>query len=79
MCVCIGYIHQDPRSIWGTYRVIQEAECVSYMFSYFVLCEELCLVFILCNGVYHLVRRLKILAECVGGECLIVAAVLQMF
>ena len=41
---------QDPRSIRGTYRVIQEAECVSSLFSHFVLCEKLCLVFILLRG-----------------------------
>ena len=69
---------QDPRSIRGMYRVIQEAECVSYLFSYFVLCEELCLVFFLCNGVAHVVYRFEIPAECVGGTCLIVAAVLRM-
>ncbi|KAL4578690.1 hypothetical protein LXL04_014819 [Taraxacum kok-saghyz] len=69
---------QDPRSIRRTYQVIQEAECVSYLFSYFVLCEELCLVYILCNGVDHVVHRFEILAECVGGTCLIIASVLRM-
>ncbi|KAL4574789.1 hypothetical protein LXL04_021627 [Taraxacum kok-saghyz] len=43
---------QDPRSIRGTYRVIQEAECM--------------------------VHRFEILAECVGGTGLIVAAVWRM-
>ena len=66
---------QDPRSIRGTYRVIQEAECVSYLFSYFMLCDELCLIFIRCNGVDHVVHRFGIPAECVGGTRLIVAVV----
>ena len=69
---------QDPRSIRGTYRVIQEAECVSYLFGYFVLCVVLCVVFILCNGVDHVVHRFEILVEYVRGTFLIVAAVLRM-
>ena len=42
------------------------------------MCEELCLVFIVCNGVDHVVHRFEILAEYVGGTCLIVAAVERM-